>query len=143
MSGKVIKIGWAQTSITPARPIIMEGQMYMRCSQYVHDPITATALALDNGETQAIFVSMDMTEPPTHAFDRLREEVEAAGINYDCVSFNVTHTHNATSFYEDFMRGENEQVYDPAILPKFDLAEDMMHGKEAQDFFVENVKGGK
>lgn len=139
MSGKEIKIGWAQTSITPTRPIIMEGQMYMRCSQYVHDPITATALALDNGETQAIFVSMDMTEPPMHAFERLRKEVEAKGIPFDCVSFNVTHTHNATSFYEDFMRGENERVYDPAILPKFDMPEDMLHGTEAQDFFVERI----
>lgn len=139
MSDKKLKIGWAQTSITPNRPIIMEGQMYMRCSQYVHDPLTATALALDNGETQAIFVSTDMTEPAVHADGLLKEKLEAKGISFDWVSFNVTHTHNASSFYEDFMRGENERVYDPEILPKFDLPEDMLHGEEAQEFFVNRI----
>ena len=98
MKDRGLKVGWAQTSITPTKPTLMEGQMYMRFSQYVHDPLTATALALDNGETQAIFVSMDMTSVPMHAIERLRKEVEAKGIPFDCVSFNVTHTHNATSF---------------------------------------------
>ena len=46
MNPRTLLIGWAQTSITPTRPLLMEGQMYMRYSQYVHDPLTATALAL-------------------------------------------------------------------------------------------------
>ena len=70
MDGKVMKIGWAQADITPSRPIIMEGQMYMRVSQYIHDPLTATALALDNGEEQAVFVSGDMTMYPMHVSER-------------------------------------------------------------------------
>ncbi|NLE20945.1 MAG: hypothetical protein GX623_09040, partial [Clostridiales bacterium] len=44
-----IKIGWASVSITPDRPVLMLGQMYHRVSEYVRDPLTATALALDNG----------------------------------------------------------------------------------------------
>jgi len=43
------KIGWASVSITPDMPVILCGQMYDRVSRYVHDPITATALAIDNG----------------------------------------------------------------------------------------------
>ena len=69
-----IKIGWAQTSITPSCNVLMEGQMYQRCSRYVHDPITATALALDNGDQKAIFVSNDMTEVPTHALEALKRK---------------------------------------------------------------------
>ena len=140
MEGKTLKIGWAQISITPARPALMEGQMYMRCSQYVHDPLTATALVLDNGENQAIFVSMDMTEVPLHAFERLRSILEPKGIPFDRISFNVTHTHNSSSFYKDFMRVENEEVYDPAILPKFDMPEDMLCDGEGQDFFVDKIQ---
>ena len=98
MKRKAIKIGWSQTNITPVKPTLMEGQMYMRCSQYVHDPLTATALALDNGEEQAIFVSMDMTEVPVHAFGRLREALAAEGILFEQITFNVTHTHNSSSF---------------------------------------------
>jgi hypothetical protein len=139
MDGNTLRIGWAQTNITPVAPALMEGQMYMRCSQYVHDPLTATALALDNGEEQAIFVSMDMTEIPTHAFERLRDELESRGILFEWVTFNVTHTHNSSSFNKDFMRVENEQVYDPEILPKFEMPENMVWGKEGQDFFVDRV----
>ena len=55
MNNRKLCVGWAQRSITPNGPILMEGQMYPRVSRYVHDPITATALALDNGKQQAIF----------------------------------------------------------------------------------------
>lgn len=140
MKRKAIKIGWSQTNITPVKPTLMEGQMYMRCSQYVHDPLTATALALDNGEEQAIFVSMDMTEVPVHAFGRLREALAAEGILFEQITFNVTHTHNSSSFYKDFMRADNEEVYDPAILPKLDFPEDMLCGEAGQNFFVERIK---
>ncbi len=139
MDGKVMKIGWAQADITPSRPIIMEGQMYMRVSQYVHDPLTATALALDNGEEQAVFVSGDMTMYPLHASERLKKGLEERGIPYEKVSFGVTHTHNSSSFYNDSMREMNEMVYDPAILPEFDLPEDMLCKEEAETFFTERM----
>ena len=47
---KQINIGWAQTDITPDRPVYVIGQLYSRISSYVHDPITATCLVLENGE---------------------------------------------------------------------------------------------
>ena len=31
-----IRIGWAQTSITPDRPVYNGGQIYPRVSKYVH-----------------------------------------------------------------------------------------------------------
>ena len=100
-----LKIGWAQCSITPDGPVLMEGQMYQRYSHYVHDPITATALALDNGSESAILVSMDMTEVPVHAMEPLKRSLEPwPEIEFTKISFQVTHTHNSTSFYNDFMR---------------------------------------
>ena len=41
-----IQIGWAQTDITPDRPVYVIGQLYSRISSYVHDPLTATCLVL-------------------------------------------------------------------------------------------------
>jgi len=137
---KAMKIGWAQSSITPTRPLLMEGQMYQRVSRYVHDPLTATAMALDNGENRAIFVSMDMTEVPLHAMAPLRKALEGTGIDFDWISFNVTHSHNASSFYDDFMRTENEMVYNKDILPYFPKPENMLSREEAQAFFVEKIK---
>ena len=115
--------------------------MYMRYSGYVHDPLTATALALDNGEARAILVSMDMTEVPVHALPAIREAVAKEGIEPEWVSFSVTHSHNASSFYDDFMRSENEQVYDPAILPRFEAPKDVLKPEESESFFVESIAG--
>ena len=49
---KQVNIGWAQTDITPDRPVYVIGQLYSRISSYVHDPITATCLVLENGDEQ-------------------------------------------------------------------------------------------
>ncbi len=139
MDGKMLKIGWAQADITPSRPIIMEGQMYMRASEYVHDPLTATALVLDNGEEQAVFVSGDMTMYPLHALERLKKGLEEKGISFEKVSFGVTHTHNSSSFYNDSMREMNEMVYASEILPQFELPDDMLYGEEAETLFAEQI----
>ncbi|MEN6418969.1 MAG: hypothetical protein ABFC73_08630, partial [Clostridiaceae bacterium] len=137
---KAIQIGWAQTSITPERPLVMIGQMYHRVSEYVRDPITATALALDNGETQAVFLSMDMTEFPTHAVAPLKARLaQVSGLNFEHISIGVTHTHNSSDFYSDFMREDNERVYGADILPKIELASDVLTGEEAQEFLVSRL----
>ncbi len=140
MKNHKIKIGWAQCSITPDGCVLMEGQMYQRVSRYVHDPITATALALESGETQAVFVSMDMTEVPMHAMDELREALAVCPeLRFEAISFHVTHSHNSTSFYNDFMREENEQVYPKEILPPFHIPETTVMGLEGRAFLVEKL----
>lgn len=140
---KAIKIGWAQTNLTPNRPVQMIGQMYHRVSEYVRDPITATVLALDNGEEQAVFVSLDMTEVPVHAEKLLRERLAGVeGLSFEKITFGVTHTHSSSDFYADFMRLDNEKVYGAELLPKAELDSSVLYGEEAQEFFVERVADG-
>lgn len=140
MMKQKIKIGWAQSSITPTRPVIMLGQMYQRVSQYVHDPITATAMVIENGIEQTTFVSMDMTEVPVHAFEQLREMLkEYKEIDFNKISFNVTHSHNSTDFFSDFMRDENEHVYGKEILPQIGLPQNLLTFDEAQKYFVDVI----
>ncbi len=135
---KDIRIGWAQTNITPTRPVVMLGQMYQRISGYVHDPITATALVIENGNVQVTFVSLDMTEVPMHASELLKSKLAGhKEIDFDKISFNVTHSHNSTDFHSDFMREENEHVYGSEILPQIDMPEDLFSSDEAQQFLVE------
>ena len=78
---KNIRIGWAQTDITPDRPIYVIGQLYSRISSYVHDPLTATCLALENGEEQMILVSADMPGVPTMHISRILERLDAPGLD--------------------------------------------------------------
>ena len=56
---KQINIGWAQTDITPDRPVYVIGQLYSRISSYVHDPITATCLVLENGVSYPVVSAYD------------------------------------------------------------------------------------
>ena len=140
MNNLKLYVGWAQCSITPNSPVLMVGQMYPRVSRYVHDPITATALALENGENQTILVSMDMTGVPLHAMDLIKEKLsECSEIPFEKISFNVIHTHNSSTFYDDSMRSENIQVYDEEILPPFNPPENMIWGEKGQKFLVEKL----
>lgn len=139
-SMKAIKIGWAQTDITPDRPVVMIGQMYQRVSEYVRDPITATALVLENGEAQAVFVSLDMTEVPLHAMEPLKARLSGVrGLRFENISFGVTHTHNSSDFFADFMRLDNESVFGTEILPELELPEDILDGTEAQAYLVDKL----
>ncbi len=141
MKNAKLKIGWAQTGITPEVPLLMEGQMYMRASEWIHDPITATALVLDNGEDQAILVSLDITEPPVFVLPSLLEKLSEAGIPAEKVSLNSIHSHNASAFYCDFMREDNKKVYREEILPPFEAPEGMLTGEEAREYLAEQLRG--
>ncbi len=137
---KWIKIGWAQINITPTRPVYIIGQMYQRVSQYVHDPIMATALVLDNGEEQAIFISADMTEVPSHTLEAVKRNLAGyEDLNFSKVSFHITHTHNSSDFLYDFLREDNEHVYGKDILPRIDLPEDLLAHEEAQAFLIDKL----
>ena len=138
MGENKLYIGWSHCSMTPDVPVLMEGQMYPRVSKYVHDPITATALVLDHKQQQAIFVSLDMTEVPLHAMQPLKECLRK-DIPFEKISFHVTHTHNSTSFYDDFLREDNKRVYDEQILPPFDAPDHMLFGEAGQKFLVEKL----
>ena len=68
-----LKIGWVQADITPSEPTMIAGQFYVRIAEGVLDPITATALVLDEGGTHVVFVSCDLVA----ISDELRAAVAA------------------------------------------------------------------
>ena len=45
-----VLIGWAEESLVPDMKVALAGQFYERISEYVESDITATAMAIDNGE---------------------------------------------------------------------------------------------
>ena len=55
------------------------------------------------------------------------------------ISFNVTHTHNSSSFCDDLMRAEFMQVYAEEIMPPFHGPENMVWGDKAKNFLVEKL----
>ena len=92
-----IRIGWASRDITPDFQVDIPGQMYRRPSEGVLDPLTVTALVLDDGATPLVLVSCDILglgpEMVNPLLERLhREEPE---IPVDNVILNGTHTHTS------------------------------------------------
>jgi len=92
-----VKIGWAKRDISTTEPVSIPGQMYLRISEGIHDPITVTALVLDGGNEQeaAIFVSCDLVSVPEPLIEKSRSKAAARNsrIPVGNMVLNATHTH--------------------------------------------------
>lgn len=131
-NNQVMKIGWAQTTITPDHPVFNAGQLYVRVSQYVHDPITATALVLENGEEQAVLISADMVSASSRILALTRSRLaDVDGLDVRKISFSVTHTHNSSSFETDARPVLHARLFGENLLPQEDVPEDIFAGAEA------------
>ena len=72
-----LKIGWASRDISTDKPVDIPGQFHIRVSRGVLDPITATALVIDNGEDLLIFVSADLVSIRAYLVEEVRALAKA------------------------------------------------------------------
>jgi hypothetical protein len=99
--GHAISVGWASGSITPDIPVPLRGQMHIRISTHVRDPLTATALAMESGNdgatVQAIMISCDQATVSKTTQVKVRELVRGRIPDFDAgkLFLNATHTHTA------------------------------------------------
>jgi len=134
---KKISIGWASVSITPDRPIYLYGQLYYRISKYVHDPITATALAISNDDEQLIFLSADMACMPLELIIDVRQALNGfEGIDSTKIVFSATHTHNS-DFAGDPLRDQIVNLVGKECIPEMEIPANLLDGEEARYFIVE------
>lgn len=102
-------VGWAVADITPPKPVALVGQMHKRISKSVHDPLSATVLALetrgpDGRKEQAIAVSCDLVGIKKVTQDKIKELVKAklADFDADKLFMHGTHTHTGPQLDESF-----------------------------------------
>jgi hypothetical protein len=93
-------VGWASADITPNRPVALAGQMHTRVSRGVHDPVTATVLAIETRQPspeQAIMVSCDLVAIDTSLQKALEARVRKELPDFESrkLLLNATHTHAA------------------------------------------------
>ena len=135
-----LKIGWSETSITPSKPVVLRGQLYYRVSQYVHDPIYATAVALQSGDEQCIMVSVDTVGVLHNQMSKILEKVDGIdGIDAQKISISATHTHNSTQFTGDVHRETFMRYLDEDIMIIPDEPDDLMNPEEAETFFIGRI----
>jgi len=51
------KNGWSKREISIVKPVYINGQIYVRLSEEIHDPLYATALCIDGRDGQNSVVS--------------------------------------------------------------------------------------
>jgi hypothetical protein len=94
--------GWGQACITPDQPVAIGGQYHTRISGDVHDPLSATALAIETRDgdgvvDQAVIVSCDLSVIRRQTQEQVRELVkeELPELDVQKVLISATHTHTA------------------------------------------------
>ena len=101
-----LKIGWGRQPLHIDAPVSLPGQMHMRISESILDPLYATALCVDGGEGQdaVIFCSCDIViirviemDPENRdlVMDAIRDLVKTMrpDLPVDGIILNATHTH--------------------------------------------------
>ena len=147
---KKFKAGWAEVSITPEKKIGLAGQFAERISEYVETPITATALAVEDGDEQLIICSCDLVSIGENLLKAVREEVKKSNseIDTDKIIMSAIHTHsshvydrgeteafkNAKQILNSFL--PEEKQYQVKVSPK---GYDFMNSKEALEFLTERI----
>lgn len=100
-----IKIGWAKREVSTTEPVSMAGQMYLRISEGILDPLYVTALCVDGGEGQdaVIFCACDVVVLRGGIIKLTREKVAAKNpeIPLDNIIMNATHTHSGGKLDND------------------------------------------
>lgn len=126
-----VLIGWASKDITPARPVMLQGQHCVRISQHVNDPLTVTALAIestggDAKKEQAVMVSCDLVNTREVIIKQCRNCVKPKlpGLDTEKIFFSSTHTHTGPTLYEGIFPEQGPEVMTPT---------------ECADFFVERT----
>lgn len=91
-----LKFGWAEVDMTPSEPIRLQGQFYERIATKVETPITVTALAIDDGENQAVICSCDLTNIKEELISLVRERIaDIQDLDPKMVIIGATHTHTS------------------------------------------------
>ena len=90
------KIGWGKREVSCDKPVLLPGQMYMRVSEGVHDPLMATAMCVDGGEDVVIFCTVDLVVLRGGVIQQTRDKVAAMcpELPVDKIIMGATHTHS-------------------------------------------------
>lgn len=92
-----VKIGWGRREVSLDEPMALRGQMFLRVSERVHDPMYATVLCVDGGEGQdaVIFCACDICTPHDALIEQMKSRVRSMDptVPVERIILNATHTH--------------------------------------------------
>lgn len=136
----ILQIGWASGDITPDKPTLISGQFHARVSEGVMDPVTATALALGqpDSNSQAILMSCDLLWIDASVMTGLRKELASRISGFDPMNLilGATHIHTGPETVDNMYPPAPEGVITPAqyktfLIPKLaDIAAEAWNNRK-------------
>lgn len=98
----MLKIGWASRNITPQQPVMLMGQMNVRVSQGIENPILVTALALEGDRDMVIFLACDLVHISPDLLEETRVHLQElqSGVDVSHLIMYATHTHTSLVYEE-------------------------------------------
>ncbi len=91
-----IQVGASEADISPQNPVHLFGYPGVeRLSTGMHDPLMATTLLIDDGDSRVLFVATDLIWLPKNRVESIRRKIEATtGIAAAHVMISSSHTHS-------------------------------------------------
>lgn len=98
------KAGAAQIDITPSLGTLINGDFVPHYARWIHDPLHAKALVLQNGETLLAFVVVDICSIKKELIDLIKANIQTeTGITKNNILISATHTHAAGSVTDSLL----------------------------------------
>lgn len=89
-----VKVGWAKFNITPNYSMPMAGYTPKDKYEFIHDSIYGGVIAMTNGKSVSVIVSLDLMLFPPSIKDKVNEALKRQGKDY-FVYYSATHTHSS------------------------------------------------
>ena len=138
-------IGWAEESLVPEKKVSLAGQFYERISEFVESDINATAMAVECGDQQAIFISCDITSFSEFLVDRIREKFAEMNdeVSPDKLIMSATHTHTSVNHRDTSWAAIsilNEFLPEGKKYTKLvETNDEVISPKEAREFLADRI----
>ena len=140
-------IGLQSVGILPDRPVKLAGQFFERISLHVHDPITVTALAIEQRtpgqcSAQMILVSCDLVSITQILLKRVRTALSGLIPDFDCdkLIINAIHTHTAPVYAgKAELRSRYLNHFPAECVGGEIIAENLMSAEEYTSFLVDKI----
>ena len=143
-----VKIGWQEVSIVPeGRRVELSGQFYERISGTVETPISVTALAVECGDAQMVFVSCDLVAVSNKLLQTIRDMLpDDCGFPKESLILGAIHTHTSMGYAD---RSDTTMTLDvlTEFMPKGakyvplvnEEGDDILREDEAKAFLAERI----
>ena len=121
-----LRIGLAETDITPPRDFPMAGYYFERRATGTHDPLKARAIVFQDGQKQAALLACDLIGISVDLSTEVRRQASAqTAIPFSNIMIAATHSHTAPDYSRDLFEylgsgaasgGQTRSVYAPQLI---------------------------